>query len=106
MKRLICAALVLTLIGAPAALARDHHRGHHNNFRSHSIQRSHSVQHSWQRGARFSRFNGDRYAVISDWNRYQLRRPPDGYHWVRSGSDFVLVAIGTGIIADIALSNR
>ena len=106
MKHLICVALALSLIGVPAALARDHNRGHHNDSRSHGIQRSHSVQHSWQRGARFSRFNGDRYAVISNWERYHLRRPPVGYHWVRSGNNFVLVAIGTGIIADVVLSSR
>ena len=36
----------------------------------------------------------------------RLREPPEGHHWVRSGDDFVLAAIATGVIADIALNNH
>ncbi len=41
--------------------------------------------------------------VVNDWRERGLREPPEGHHWVRSGDDFVLAAIATGVIADIAL---
>jgi Ni/Co efflux regulator RcnB len=44
---------------------------------------------------------GYRGDVINDFGRYHLRRPPRGYYWVREGDDFVLVAIGTGLIFEV-----
>jgi Ni/Co efflux regulator RcnB len=52
----------------------------------------------WVRG---HRFYGRPY-VISNYGYYRLRPPPYGYHWVRSDNDFLLVAIATGVILDIA----
>jgi len=44
--------------------------------------------------------------VVTDWRRDRLREPPRGYHWVRSDNgDFLLVAITTGIIADLLLNH-
>ena len=43
--------------------------------------------------------------VVTDWRRDRLREPPRGYHWVRSDSgDFLLVAVATGVIVDLLLS--
>ncbi|MFD1695613.1 RcnB family protein [Roseibium aestuarii] len=36
-----------------------------------------------------------------DYRKHGLRKPPAGHRWVRHGNDYVLVAIGTGIIASI-----
>jgi Ni/Co efflux regulator RcnB len=41
--------------------------------------------------------------VVRDYGHYHLRHPPRGYHWVRSNNDYLLVAIATGIILDMAL---
>ncbi|MFZ0872772.1 MAG: RcnB family protein [Rhodanobacter sp.] len=50
-----------------------------------------------------SDYRGREY-VVSDWHHERLRQPPRGYHWVRSDNgDFLLVAISTGIIADLFL---
>ena len=50
-----------------------------------------------------SDYRGREY-VVSDWHPERLRQPPRGYHWVRSDNgDFLLVAISTGIIADLLL---
>ena len=54
------------------------------------------------RWARGHRYHGPTY-VVSNYGYYQLRQPPRGYHWVRSNNDFLLVAITTGIILDLAL---
>jgi Ni/Co efflux regulator RcnB len=54
----------------------------------------------WARG---HRYYGPTY-VVSDYRSYRLRPPPRGYHWVRDRGtdDFLLVAVATGIILDIA----
>jgi Ni/Co efflux regulator RcnB len=43
--------------------------------------------------------------VVNDWRGHHLSAPPRGYQWVQTGSDYVLVAITTGIIASLLLSN-
>lgn len=45
------------------------------------------------------------YVVVDRWQRYpRLAPPPRGYRWVRSGADFALVAIASGIIASVILN--
>ena len=39
--------------------------------------------------------------VVSDYGRYHLRRPPRGYYWYRAGDDFVLAALGSGLIFEV-----
>lgn len=56
-------------------------------------------QHRWQRG---HRYYGPTY-VVRDYRHYRLRQPPRGYRWVQSNNDYLLVAIATGIILDIAM---
>jgi Ni/Co efflux regulator RcnB len=34
-----------------------------------------------------------------------LSAPPRGYHWVQTGGDYVLIAVASGIIAQILLGN-
>lgn len=44
--------------------------------------------------------------VVDDWGYYGLRRPPHGYYWRRSDAgEFLLVALATGIIADVILNH-
>ncbi|HEY4092072.1 MAG TPA: RcnB family protein [Luteibacter sp.] len=52
----------------------------------------------WERGHRYY----GRNVVVYDYGSYRLRPPPRGYHWVRENNDFLLVAIATGVIFDIA----
>lgn len=42
--------------------------------------------------------------AVSDYGRYHLRQPPRGYYWYRTGNDFVLAALATGLIYDLATS--
>ena len=39
--------------------------------------------------------------AVSDYGRYHLRRPPRGYSWYRAGDDFVLAALGSGLIFEV-----
>lgn len=58
----------------------------------------------WQRGARYyDRGYGPTY-VVRDYSNYGLRNPPRGYYWRRDNrGEFLLVAIASGIIADLVL---
>ena len=58
---------------------------------------------AWHRGERLPPEYNSRYYVVDDWRGHHLQRPPSGYHWVQSGSDYLLVAIATGIIASVIL---
>lgn len=52
----------------------------------------------WQRGHRYH----GRHYVVRDYGHYHLRRPPYGHHWVQADGKYLLVAIATGLILDIA----
>jgi len=56
---------------------------------------------AWRRGAYLpSYYRGGGY-VVNDYYRYHLRPPPRGYYWYRTGNDYVLAAIATGLIFDV-----
>jgi Ni/Co efflux regulator RcnB len=61
--------------------------------------------HSFYRGGRLPPEYRSHYYVVDDWHGHHLGAPPRGYHWIQTGSDYVLVAIATGLIAQILLSN-
>jgi Ni/Co efflux regulator RcnB len=68
-------------------------------------ERGAGPDHSFRRGDRLPReFQQNRY-VVNDWRGHQLSQPPRGYHWVQTGGDYVLVAIATGVILQLLLSN-
>lgn len=46
----------------------------------------------------------NRQYVVDDWRAHRLSPPPRGHHWVQVGADYVLVAIATGIIVQLVLS--
>ncbi|PWF39071.1 hypothetical protein C7C56_027575 [Massilia glaciei] len=53
---------------------------------------------------RMSQYHQNDYYVVSDYRRHRLHAPQHGYHWVQSGNDFALVAIATGLIAQVLLN--
>ncbi|MBU6424778.1 MAG: RcnB family protein [Rhodospirillales bacterium] len=69
----------------------DDHGGYHNGPSGSNGR--------WARGDHFDR----QREVIGhdDWDRYHLHAPPPGYEWVRSGDQFIMIAIASGIIASI-----
>jgi Ni/Co efflux regulator RcnB len=58
----------------------------------------------WYRGSHLPREYRSHYYVVDDWRGHRLSAPPRGYHWVQAGGDYALVAIATGLIATILLS--
>jgi Ni/Co efflux regulator RcnB len=65
----------------------------------HGGPRYYGHAHRWERG---HRYYGPTY-VVRNYGYYRLRPPPRGYHWVRADNDYLLVAVATGIILDVAL---
>lgn len=127
-------AACLTMSGTVFAQNYDNHNnGRYNTPSRHSAQNNghgrnahpappprrissaRGYDNHWTRGAgpehRFykggwlpAQYRGRRY-VVNDWRTYRLSPPPRGYYWVQTGSDFVLAAIATGLIAQIILNN-
>jgi Ni/Co efflux regulator RcnB len=59
----------------------------------------------FRRGHRLPPEFRHRQYVVSNWRVHHLSPPPRGYHWVRVGPDFVLVAIGSGIILNLVIGS-
>ncbi|MFN3354058.1 MAG: RcnB family protein [Brevundimonas sp.] len=56
---------------------------------------------SWGYGQALPPAYRGRQYVVYDYNRYGLRAPPRGYHYVRTGDDVVLAAVATGVITAV-----
>lgn len=68
-------------------------------------ERGAGPNHAFHRGDRLPAEYRHRQYVVDDWRGHNLSAPPRGYHWVQSGSDYVLVAIASGIILQLLLNN-
>jgi Ni/Co efflux regulator RcnB len=80
--------------------------GHNNrNERTNRGERGAGPDHGYYQGDRMPLQYRTRQYVVEDWRGHRLSAPPRGYHWVQSGGDYVLVAIATGIILQLLLSN-
>jgi len=129
MMKLISRLLIAIALLSASSLALatpghgDHDRGNHGNNGHHDNRRGHDNRHydgrrhddwrygyhggpryyggphRWERG---HRYYGPTY-VVRNYGYYRLRPPPRGYHWVRADNDYLLVAIATGVILDMAL---
>jgi Ni/Co efflux regulator RcnB len=134
-KKVICAAIALSLMTGPYAIAQGNSDNNRNNRdhqkqgqraeeqgrrnmdrqqppmqrqqpnRGQNQERGAGPDHAYYRGGRMPiQYRSHQY-VVEDWRSHQLSAPPRGYHWVQSGSDYVLVAIATGIILQLLLNN-
>ena len=56
---------------------------------------------TWSYGQRMPSYYRSNQYVVNDYQRYGLRAPPRGYHYVRSGNDVVLAAIAGGLITAV-----
>ncbi|MCE1240123.1 MAG: RcnB family protein [Azonexaceae bacterium] len=122
----LIAALLLSL-SAGLAHADPHDRhGRHDRQDGHRYQPQHSPQHydrhhqtrgydrhhrgpgigphrHYHRGDRLAHAYRSPHYVVADWHRHHLYAPPRGQQWVQVGPDYALIAIGTGIIAQIVI---
>jgi Ni/Co efflux regulator RcnB len=122
MKHRTLTTLVAALVMAVPALsmAQPHDRDDHGPDRGHDNRRDdrregrhddhdrHDVRgagpnHDFHRGGRLPSHYRERQYVVDDWRGHHLHAPPRGYHWVQTGPDYVLVAIASGLIAQVIL---
>lgn len=84
----------------------DHHDDRHDNGHDNGRGNGHGNHGNWHPGPRGHWERGRRYdgrvVIVNDYRTRHLREPPRGYHWVRAdNNDLLLIAIATGVIADI-----
>lgn len=111
MKKLLSGVVALSMLAATPAFAQWRDHGLYAQGRDGNGWRGRGqdpwAARRWGRGDRLPREYWSRNYEIRDWQRYRLRRPPRGYHWVRTGTgDFVLATIATGVIAQIIANSR
>ncbi|QHI96886.1 hypothetical protein GT347_02105 [Xylophilus rhododendri] len=100
--------------GPPQQQFRDDHRGPDGRggpggpgprgYDQHADMRGAGPDHNFRRGQRLPPEYRSRQYVVDDWRGHHLSAPPRGYQWVQTGGDYVLVAIATGVIASLFLS--
>jgi Ni/Co efflux regulator RcnB len=61
-----------------------------------------SWRSAWRRGGYVP--GAYRHYYVQDYGYYGLRAPPPGYRWVYADGNFVLMALATGLIADVILN--
>jgi Ni/Co efflux regulator RcnB len=92
----------------PNADARQPNRGQNQGYANNNAQRydrGAGPDHAFHQGGRLpNQYRSNQY-VVNDWRAHRLSAPPRGYHWVQTGSDYVLVAIATGVIMQLLLNN-
>jgi Ni/Co efflux regulator RcnB len=121
MKAATAAVMAISLTFSAFAYAQGHStdrgRGHNDRRGDHARQYDRGDQYrgrgnvewrgqAWRRGDRLPPEFRNRQYIVNDWRGHHLRPPPPGYHWVQHGNDYVLVAIASGIIAQLLLNHQ
>lgn len=83
--------------------SRYYNQRHGDNY-ARQDERGAGPNHQFYRGGRLPMEYRSRQYVVNDWRGHHLSAPPRGYHWVQSGGDYILVAIATGVILQLLLS--
>ena len=60
-------------------------------------------QYNWVKGSRVPPQYRTPHYVVNDWRGHGLTAPPRAHQWVQYGADYMLVAIATGVIAQLIL---
>lgn len=81
---------------------RDSQQQRRDEYRN---ERGAGPDHEFRRGDRLPPAYRNRNYVVDDWRGHHLNAPPRGHQWVQVGSDYVLVAIATGVIVQLLLND-
>lgn len=112
MKRtaILTTAVAIILATPGFALAQGYgnegNRDHDNHADHNDHERGAGPKHAYHRGDRLPPEEHRQEYVVNDWHARHLREPPRGEHWVRSGDDYVLAAVATGVITDLVLNSH
>ena len=92
-------------MGGAAASAQDRHDDHRGSDRGPDRHDNNGGGHHWHAGQRLDNRYGN-YKPVNDWRAHHLAAPRRGYHWVRSGDDYVQAAVIGGLIASVVAATR
>ena len=103
MKRLLLVASIAFLTAASTAAFAGGPKGHGHGHDGHPPGKHKGWHKQYRRGEHIEReYIDSRYYV--DYHEHRLAPPPHGHRWVRHPDGrYILVAVATGIIADILL---
>lgn len=80
------------------------HTSPHQSGPAHMQQRQGAgPDHRWQKGSRVPQQYRTQHYVVKDWQHHGLQRPGRGQQWVQNGNDYLLVAVASGVIAQMVL---
>lgn len=80
------------------------HAAPHPSGPAHMQQRQGAgPDHRWQKGSRVPQQYRTQHYVVKDWQHHGLQRPGRGQQWVQNGNDYLLVAVASGVIAQMVL---
>ena len=106
MNRLIVPVLVAAVLAGGAA-AQAHQRSE-QEARAQARQtakpgpwRSVAASGQLKRGEQLPPRYRTHHFVVENWKAHRLTEPPPGHQWVRAGHDYALVAIATGVVAEV-----
>jgi Ni/Co efflux regulator RcnB len=82
------------------------HRNDRRDFARHDQRRFQAQGPRFQRGGYAPYEYRNRGYAVNDWRARHLSAPPQGYQWVHAdnSNNYALIAIATGLIASIVLS--
>jgi Ni/Co efflux regulator RcnB len=108
-KYLLATLFAAGLATTGLASAQEHHDEHdgHEQAEHHDehAERGAGPRHDMHKGDHLAAEYRDNKYVVNDWRGHHLSEPPRGYHWVNTGGDYVLVAVASGVIADLLLNH-
>jgi len=106
---LLAATLVVPAFAAPALAQQGHsQQGHaqpgYSSQNHGPSKKAPASPHRFQKGEKFDRSRATNYQTV-DYRKYRnVKAPPRGYHYVRSGNDLLLVGITSGIVAAVTMN--
>lgn len=83
---------------------RDHRRDDRFDGRNDRHEYYNARRPDFKRGGYIPRDYRNHQYYITDYRAYRLSPPPRGHQWVQVGADYVLIAMATGLIANIILN--
>ncbi|WP_232494289.1 RcnB family protein [Novosphingobium kaempferiae] len=95
---LLSAALLVPSLAAAPAMAAPRHEDRHVQK---TVVTKKVTYKTFRKGEKFDRRYARNYQTV-DYRKYRnVKAPPRGYHYVRSGNDLLLVGITSGVIAAV-----
>jgi Ni/Co efflux regulator RcnB len=97
---LVAAAVLAPAVVAVPAMAQPSHQNGHGQVKK-VVTKKTTTYKTFRKGDRFDRSHARNYQQV-DYRKYRnVKAPPRGYHYVRSGNDLLLVGITSGVVSAV-----